>query len=370
VSDRARPSVVLVTGGAGFIGVNFIRWLLTTDSSVRVINLDALTYAGNLESLADVTGRFGPAGDARYYFVHGDIRDVPLVQDILAGRGVETPAGDAKARRVPAVEAVVHMAAESHVDRSIMGPAAFVDTNVRGTLALLEACRSIFPTADKTVRFLHVSTDEVYGSLGPTDPAFTESTPLAPNSPYSASKAGSDLLVRAYVETFKFPAVTTRCSNNYGPYQFPEKLIPLMVTRALSDQPLPVYGDGRNVRDWLYVEDHASAIWAALTRGRIGEVYNVGGGAEHPNIDIVKRILGILGKPESLIQFVADRPGHDRRYAMNHTKLSAECGWRPSHGFGDGLAHTVAWYVEHRGWWERVVSEAYRATNALYLRQS
>jgi len=353
------PSCVLVTGGAGFIGSNFIRWLLRRAASTRVINVDLLTYAGNLESLEDVVRAHGPDGDRRYHFVRGDVCDLDLVMRLLRGDGPALPVPDC----------VVHMAAESHVDRSIMGPAAFVDTNVRGTLTLLEACRADLAARPRPFRFLQVSTDEVYGTLGPTDPGFTESTPLAPNSPYSASKAGADLLIRSYVETFAFPAIITRCSNNYGPYQFPEKLIPLMITRALGDQPLPVYGDGLNVRDWLHVEDHASAIWEVLTRGRLGEVYNIGGGAEHANVDVVRTLLRALGKPESLIQYVTDRPGHDRRYAMDTDKLCRELGWQADHTFEAGLAGTVRWYLDHRGWWERVLSEAYRASNAMYLKR-
>jgi dTDP-glucose 4,6-dehydratase len=339
------PSCILVTGGAGFIGSNFIRWALRRDARVRVINFDLLTYAGNLESLEDV------ANDTRYHFVQGDVRDLDAVTRVLRD-----------------ADCVVHMAAESHVDRSIMGPAAFVDTNVRGTLTLLEGCRAALAARARPFRFVQVSTDEVYGSLGPDDPAFTEVTPLAANSPYSASKAGADLLVRSYVETFGFPAIITRCSNNYGPYQFPEKLIPLMITRALADQPLPVYGDGRNVRDWLHVEDHASAIWEVLRRGRPGEVYNIGGGAELANIDVVRLLLGELGKPESLIQYVTDRPGHDRRYAMNTEKLCRDLGWRAENTFAAGVGGTVQWYLDHRRWWERVLSEAYRASNAMYLK--
>jgi len=232
---------------------------------------------------------------------------------------------------------------------------------------LLEACRAELKGRPRAFRLVHVSTDEVYGSLGPTDAPFSESTPLAPNSPYSASKAGSDLLVRAYVETFQLPALITRCSNNYGPYQFPEKLIPLMITRALADQPLPVYGDGLQVRDWLHVDDHAAALWAVLTRGRIGDVYNIGGDAERRNIDVVRAILHQLGKPDSLIRFVTDRPGHDRRYAMNAARLKTDLQWRARHTFADGLQSTVQWYVGHAAWWERVVNEAYRATNAMYL---
>jgi dTDP-glucose 4,6-dehydratase len=348
---------LLVTGGAGFIGSNFVRWVLGHDTAVRVVNLDLLTYAGNLESLTDVEARHGAAGDGRYAFVHGDIRDFDLVRGLL--RGQRAAFG--------AVDAVVHFAAESHVDRSILGPKAFVETNVNGTFALLEAVRAELGERAREFRFVHVSTDEVYGTLGPADPAFTETTPLAPNSPYSASKAGSDLLVRSYVETFGLPAVITRCSNNYGPYQFPEKLIPLMITRALADQRLPVYGDGMNVRDWVHVEDHAEAVWTALVRGAVGAVYNIGGEAEVANLVLVRRLLALLDKPESLIQFVTDRPGHDRRYAMDIGKIRRELGWAPRHTLEDGLAETVAWYLGNRAWWERVRSEAYRAANALYL---
>ncbi len=355
-----RNVVVLVTGGAGFIGSNFVRWALDHDPEVRIVNLDLLTYAGNLESLADVAARYGPDGEGRYRFVHGDIRDFALVSGLLAG----APGGQSWAP-----SALIHFAAESHVDRSILGPAAFVETNVNGTLSLLEACRGELEARPRPFRFVHVSTDEVYGTLGPDDPAFTELTPLAPNSPYSASKAGADLLVRAYVETFGFPAVITRCSNNYGPYQFPEKLIPLIITRALADEPLPVYGDGMNVRDWLHVADHAEAIWTVLARGQIGAVYNIGGEAEVPNLEIVKRILARLDKPESLIAFVADRPGHDRRYAMDIGKIRRELSWAPRHDLETGLAETVDWYLSHPTWWQRVLNEAYRAANELYLGQ-
>ncbi len=362
-----QPRCVMVTGGAGFIGSNFIRWLLEHDDSVEVVNYDLLTYAGNLESLEDVAARHGPGGDGRYYFVRGDIRDFDAVARVLDGSGKETAAPKAP-RPLPVPNAIVHMAAESHVDRSIMGPSQFVETNVRGTVTLLEACRAALAGRSRPFRFLHVSTDEVYGSLGPADPPFTEATPLAPNSPYSASKAASDLLVRSYGATFGVPTLITRCSNNYGPYQFPEKLIPLMITRALADQPLPVYGDGQNVRDWLYVEDHAAAIGDVLTRGQLGEVYNIGGEAECANIYVVRELLRALAKPESLIKYVTDRPGHDRRYAMNTGKLKGELGWRPRHRFEDGLAETLRWYLSHRRWWDRVLSEAYRASNALYLK--
>jgi dTDP-glucose 4,6-dehydratase len=349
-----RPKAVLVTGGAGFIGSNLVRWLLAHEPALRVINYDLLTYAGNLESLEDVQRRHGAPGDGRYSFVHGDIRDFDRMAAAL--------------RTDDGVDAVLHLAAESHVDRSIMGPEVFVDTNVRGTLVLLEACRAELERRPRQFRFVHVSTDEVYGSLGPTDPAFTEATPLAPNNPYAATKASSDLLVRAYTETFGpnedapgLPAIVTRCSNNYGPYQFPEKLIPLMITRALQDQPLPVYGDGLNVRDWLYVEDHAEALWAVVQRARVGATYNIGGSSELPNLEVVRRLLAALGKPESLISFVRDRPGHDRRYAMDTTRIRAELGWRPRHDFAAGLDATVRWYLSHETWWRRVLSEAYRA---------
>ena len=334
--------------------------MLAHAPGVEIVNLDLLTYAGNLESLEDCAGR--------YYFIRADVRDFDAVSRVVKGEASETPAAGSRGRRIPAPDCVVHMAAESHVDRSIMGPAVFVDTNVRGTLTLLEACRSALADRQRPFRFLQVSTDEVYGSLGPADAAFTEATPLAPNSPYSASKAAADLLVRSYVETFDFPAVITRCSNNYGPYQFPEKLIPLMITRALADEPLPVYGDGLNVRDWLHVEDHASAIWEVLTHGQLGEVYNIGGAAELPNLEVVRTLLRVLGKPESLIRYVTDRPGHDRRYAMNTERISRELAWQPRHRFQAGLEETVRWYLEHRRWWERVLSEAYRASNALYLK--
>jgi len=350
------PTCLLVTGGAGFIGSNFVRWVLEHEPNITVVNLDLLTYAGNVESLEDVEQRFGRHGDGRYAFVRGDIRHLALVRALLSGDGGS-----------PRPEAIVHLAAESHVDRSIMGPGVFVETNVTGTLTLLEACRAELAARPRPFRFLHVSTDEVYGTLGPSDPAFCETTRLAPNSPYSASKAASDLLVRAYGETFDLPAVITRCSNNYGPYQFPEKLIPLMITRALRDEPLPVYGDGMNVRDWLYVEDHAAALWRVLVVGEIGSVYNIGGENEIPNLAVVRQLLALLGKPESLIRYVTDRPGHDRRYAMDASRLRRTLGWTPRRDFETGLAATVEWYLTHRTWWERVLSEAYRTAAAMYL---
>ncbi|MBI3183462.1 MAG: dTDP-glucose 4,6-dehydratase [Myxococcales bacterium] len=323
---------VLVTGGCGFIGSNLVRYLRAQRPGWKVVSLDKLTYAGNLENLGELEG------DPGYHFVRGDIGNRELVEHVI---------------RQHSIDAVMHLAAESHVDRSILGPEAFIVTNVLGTQVLLDACR---PTGVK--RFLMVSTDEVYGSLGPTG-AFTESSPLRPSSPYSASKASADLLALACGHTFGMDVVVTRCSNNYGRYQFPEKLIPLMVVNALHDQPLPVYGDGGNVRDWLHVEDHCQALAIALEHGRSGEVYNIGGGAERPNIEIVKGILSILGKPESLIRFVKDRPGHDRRYAIDPSKIKAQLGWTPAHTFERGLEETVRWYVDNRPWWERVRSGAY-----------
>jgi len=323
---------VLVTGGCGFIGTNLVRLLLRERPGWRVVNLDKLTYAGNAESLADLEGH------DRYRFVRGDVANGELVGEIL---------------RSERIEAVMHLAAESHVDRSILAPAVFIETNVRGTQVLLEAAREL-----GVARFLHVSTDEVYGSLGPTG-AFTEETPLAPSSPYSASKAASDLLALAYARTFQLPVVVTRCSNNYGPYQFPEKLIPLMIANALRDLPLPVYGDGMNVRDWIHVEDHCRGLLLALEKGRAGEVYNFGARSERHNIHIVKQVLALLGKPESLVQHVRDRPGHDRRYAIDPRKAEGELSWAPRHRFEEALEATVRWYVEQRAWWERILTGEY-----------
>ncbi len=324
---------VLVTGGAGFIGSNLVRLLLAERPEWRVVNLDKLTYAGNAENLAEL------AGHPRCRFVRGDVCDGPLVAETF---------------RSERIDAVMHLAAESHVDRSILEPAVFIETNVRGTQVLLEAAREL-----GIARFLHVSTDEVYGSLGPTG-LFTEETPVAPTSPYSASKAASDLLALAYAHTFGEPVVVTRCSNNYGPYQFPEKLIPLMIANAIRDLPLPVYGDGMNVRDWIHVEDHCRGLLAVLERGRAGQVYNFGASSERHNIDIVRQVLDLLGKPHSLIQYVKDRPGHDRRYAIDASKARRELGWEPRHRFEEALADTVRWYREHRPWWEHVISGEYR----------
>jgi dTDP-glucose 4,6-dehydratase len=342
--------MILITGAAGFIGSNFVLdWLRESDEPV--VSLDKLTYAGNLRNLEALDG------DARHAFVHGDICDRPLIDRLLAQHRPR---------------AVVHFAAESHVDRSIHGPADFIETNVVGTFTLLEAARGYWgtlPEAEKAAfRFLHVSTDEVYGSLGSDDPAFSESTPYAPNSPYSASKAGSDHLVRAYHHTYGLPVLTTNCSNNYGPYQFPEKLIPLMVLNALEGKPLPVYGDGSNVRDWLYVGDHCAAIRLVLARGRTGETYNVGGGAERRNLDVVRQVCALLdelrprgaGRYDDLINFVTDRPGHDWRYAMDARKIERELGWRPRESFESGLRKTVEWYLANAEWVASVRSGDYR----------
>jgi dTDP-glucose 4,6-dehydratase len=344
---------ILVTGGCGFIGSNFIRQRLLEQGSplTKLVNLDALTYAGNPANLADL------ASDPRYVFAHGSIGDSELVSLLLAKLQID---------------AVVNFAAESHVDRSIDSPEPFVQTNVVGTLRLLNAARlhwAKLPESKKSAfRFLHVSTDEVYGTLGPKDPAFTEETPFAPNSPYAASKAASDHLVRAYQHTYQMPTLTTNCSNNYGPYHFPEKLIPLMILNALEGKALPVYGDGLQIRDWLYVEDHAAAIWLVLQRGRVGETYNIGGLNEQPNIEIVKQICGLLdrksprpdGKSYSTqITYVADRPGHDRRYSIDCTKLQRELGWSPRESFATGIEKTVDWYLTHREWASDITTKKY-----------
>ena len=348
--------MILVTGGAGFIGANFVLdWLAA--SHEPVLNLDALTYAGNLDSLSSLQG------DARHVFVQGDITDRPLVERLLAEHRPR---------------ALVHFAAESHVDRSIHGPGAFIRTNVEGTFTLLEAARAhwsgLSGSEKAAFRFHHVSTDEVYGSLGPGDAPFTEQHLYEPNSPYSASKAASDHLVRAWHHTYGLPVLTTNCSNNYGPFHFPEKLIPLMIVNALAGKPLPVYGDGQQVRDWLYVGDHCAAIREVLARGKVGETYNVGGWNEKPNIEIVKTVCALLdemrpdpaGSYARLITYVTDRPGHDRRYAIDARKLERELGWKPAETFETGIRKTVRWYLDHADWVARVQSGAYRdwvATN-------
>ena len=342
---------ILVTGGAGFIGSNFVlQWLATEQASV--INLDKLTYAGNLTNLSSV------ASDRRYKFMQGDICDRAMVAELLL---TYRP------------RAIVHLAAESHVDRSIHGPDDFIRSNVNGTFSLLEESRAYWSglesPAQDGFRFLHVSTDEVYGSLGVSDPAFTEQTRYAPNSPYSASKAASDHLVRAYFHTYGLPVLTTNCSNNYGPFQFPEKLIPLTILHAVNGKPIPVYGDGQNVRDWLFVADHCQAIRSVLARGRTGETYNVGGRNELKNLDVVNTICSTLDElrpkdpvvpHKNLITFVKDRPGHDRRYAMNTTKIESELGWRPRETFASGIRKTVQWYLDNEGWIQNVTSGRYR----------
>ncbi|MEX2044148.1 MAG: dTDP-glucose 4,6-dehydratase [Opitutus sp.] len=348
---------LLVTGGCGFIGSNFIRQRLLEpkaegrESVERIVNLDALTYAGNPANLADL------AGDPRYVFAHGSIGDTELVTRLLADH---------------AIDAVVNFAAESHVDRSIDSPEPFVETNVLGTLRLLDATRRYWAALPEprrnTFRFHHISTDEVYGTLGPGDPPFTEETPFAPNSPYAASKAASDHFVRAYHHTYGLPTLTTNCSNNYGPYHFPEKLIPLVILNALEGRPLPVYGDGLQIRDWLYVGDHAEAVWLVLKKGRVGETYNVGGLNEQPNIEIVKSICALLdrkspgpdGKPHAAqITFVADRPGHDRRYAIDCGKLQREFGWAPRESFATGIEKTIDWYLANRAWAADITARKY-----------
>lgn len=338
---------LLITGGAGFIGSNFVQYVLRHYEDVRLVNLDALTYAGNLDNLARCQN------DPRYTFVRGDIRDRELVERLFDEYDFDT---------------VVNFAAESHVDRSITDPELFLTTNIIGTQTLLDAAKYHWKCEPDNkysreyrngVKYLQVSTDEVYGALGKTG-MFTETMPLSPNSPYSASKASADMVVRAYHETYGLPVNITRCSNNYGPYQFPEKLIPLMIHNAQQDKPLPVYGDGLQIRDWLYVEDHCSAICTVLEKGVSGQVYNIGGNNEKANIEIVKLILRELHKPESLITYVQDRPGHDRRYAIDNTKITTHLGWKPAYDFDRGMALTIRWYLEHDQWVERVTSGDYQ----------
>jgi len=326
---------ILVTGGCGFIGSSFVRHVLTHNAAERIVNLDLLTYAGDPDNLADV------AADPRYEFVRGDICDFPLAASLM--------------RRV---DAAVNFAAESHVDRSIAEPAPFIHTNILGTQVLLDAARET-----GLRRFVQVSTDEVYGSLGPAG-RFTEDSPLSPNSPYSASKAAADMLVRAYRQTYGLPVIVTRCANNYGPRQFPEKLIPLFVTNLLEGRPATLYGDGLQVRDWIHVDDHCEALVAVLERGRPGEIYNIGARCELSNLDLTRLLLAELGKDQSLITFVADRPGHDRRYAIDNTKLCSELGWRPRTSFPEGLRRTVRWYRDNEWWWRRIRSGEYRGTTS------
>jgi len=325
---------LLITGGAGFIGSHFVRLVLRERPNWAVVNLDLLTYAGNLGNLSDLIG------EKRHQFMKGDIRDKALVEKLASE-----------------CDGIINFAAESHVDRSILGPEVFLQTNVMGTLNLLEAAKKT--SAKRKFRYLQISTDEVYGTLGATG-RFTEETPLAPNSPYSASKAASDLLVRSYHHTFHLDTVTTRCSNNYGPYQFPEKLIPLMIHNATHEKKLPVYGDGMNIRDWIYVVDHCEGVLAAFEEGQAGEVYNFGADNEWPNIKIVRKLLELLGKSESLIEFVKDRPGHDRRYAIDSTKARRELGWAPRTSFDKGLAETIRFYQENQEWLKNVTSGEYQ----------
>lgn len=329
---------LLITGGAGFIGSNFIHFILQETNDVEAVVLDALTYAGNLERLEKWKN------DPRYHFVKGNITDCSLLDTLF-----------------PEIDAVVHFAAESHVDRSILGPKTFVETNILGTFELLEAARR-----NGGKRFHHVSTDEVFGSLTSDAPAFTERTPYDPRSPYSASKASSDHLVRAYAHTYELPVTISNTSNNYGPFAFPEKFIPLVITNLLEGKKIPVYGDGLNVRDWLYVEDHARGIWNILQNGTIGETYCLGGGNERTNLAVVRAILAILGKGEDIIEYVKDRPGHDRRYAIDFAKAKRELGWEPTVSFEEGLQKTVAWYQEHEAWWKRVKSGEYQE---FYMKQ-
>ncbi|MEJ2630546.1 MAG: dTDP-glucose 4,6-dehydratase [Acidihalobacter sp.] len=347
--NNLTPKRLLVTGGAGFIGANFVHYWLQNHPGGRLVVLDVLTYAGNRASLAGAEGR------PEFRFVHGDIRDEALVERLLREEGIDT---------------LVHFAAESHVDRSIAGPGAFIDTNIVGTHSLLKAARAVWLDGDESRpghRFHHVSTDEVYGSLGPNDPAFSETTPYAPNSPYSASKAASDHLVRAYHHTYGLATTISNCSNNYGPLQFPEKLIPLCILNLLDGKPLPIYGDGQNVRDWLHVEDHCHGIELILESGRVGETYNVGGGAERTNLQVVEGLCAVMDelRPEDSpharhIEFVKDRPGHDRRYAIDERKLRGELGYTPVHSFEGGLKETVAWYLANEVWWRPILSGEYR----------
>jgi dTDP-glucose 4,6-dehydratase len=356
---QPEKSNILVTGGAGFIGANFIRYVYEkTDFRGTIVNYDKLTYAGNLLNLDDIAKKFG---GKTYFFERGDVRDFEKIRETINKYGISI---------------IVHFAAESHVDRSIFGPKDFIETNINGTFSLLEAARQLW-TGREDVRIHHISTDEVYGSLGDTG-YFTETTPYDPRSPYSASKAGSDHIVRAYYHTYGLPVTISNCSNNYGPYHFPEKLIPLMILNAIEGKSLPVYGDGRNVRDWLYVEDHCNAIWLILNRGKKGETYNIGGECEKKNIDVVKRICEMLEdlypiknntdlrklalnikQYSDLITFVADRPGHDWRYAINCDKIKKDLGWKQKHSFDEGLRHTITWYLKNREWVEKVRSGEY-----------
>ncbi|MCK4909712.1 MAG: dTDP-glucose 4,6-dehydratase [Planctomycetes bacterium] len=326
------PTKILVTGGCGFIGSNFIRYLLKQYPDIQVVNLDLLTYAGNLANLQGID-------QSRYTFIKGDIADASLVDRVVKDQ----------------VEAIINFAAESHVDRSLYHPESFINTNILGTQVLLEAARRY-----QVPRFIQISTDEVYGSLGADDDPFTEKSPLDPSSTYSASKAAADMLIKACEKSFGYKAIITRGSNNYGPYQFPEKLIPLFISNAIENKPLPVYGDGLQVRDWIFVEDHCEAIDLIRQKGKLGEVYNIGGVSEYPNIEMTKTILNVLGKPESLIKYVKDRPGHDRRYALNISKIKKELGWNPKYQVPAGIKKTIDWYLGNKDWWQKIKSGEYR----------
>ena len=326
---------ILITGGMGFIGSNFVRYILGINQDFKIINIDKLTYAGNLENLKTVEEKY----EERYKFYKSDICDFDIIDRIMIKENVDY---------------AINFAAETHVDRSIDNPNVFCDTNILGTQTLLNAVKK-----HKIKRFLQISTDEVYGSLNLTDPAFLEKTPLSPNSPYAASKASADLLIHSYYKTYNLPVIITRCSNNYGPYQFPEKLIPLMINNALNYEKLPIYGEGINVRDWIYVNDHCKAVLKVLLEGKIGEIYNLGGDSEIKNIDLVKRLLRILDRPDSLITFVKDRPGHDLRYAMNHDKITKELGWKPEIDFDKGLEMTVKWYLNNEEWLNNIITKEY-----------
>lgn len=358
-----QPETVVITGAAGFIGGTLVRWLLANNSDVRVVTYDALTYASNLDSLAGVLATHGAHGDGRHYFAKADICDAEAFSAVLDGRGMETGTN----RPIPRADAIIHLAAESHVDRSILGPAAFIMTNVVGTQVVLECMRRSLDASPRSFRMLHVGTDEVYGDLEPGEAPWTEEESLKPSSPYAASKASADLLIGAWRRTFGVPVLLTRCGNNYGPYQFPEKLIPLVSTRAMASSSIPVYGDGLQERDWIHAEDHARALWTVLTRGTLGRTYHVSAGERKNNREVITSILRHLGQPESLMTRVTDRLGHDRCYALDNSRITGELGWQPTIRWDEGIAQTVRWYQENRDWWERVTSEAYRVAEALYL---
>ena len=356
--DPARYRHLLVTGGCGFIGSNFIRHAFNRTSGLFITNLDLLTYSGNIENLTDVVSRENADSPPRYRFIQGNIENTEFVVNSIRKSFDDST--------TPPIDSVVHFAAESHVDRSILGPLQFFATNVLGTASMLEAVRAVRENLPDHFRFIHVSTDEVYGDLPADEPPNTESKALTPTSPYAASKASSDLLVSSYCRTFEFPALVTRCSNNYGPFQYPEKLIPLMTTKALTGNRLPVYGNGANIRDWIHVEDHCSALWALLHHGHLGTSYNIGGNSELSNLEIVRRILSSLDLPETLIKFVADRPAHDKRYSLDIRRIRKHTGWQPMVSFDNGLESTIEWYREHEKWWRPLLPESNRVLKELY----